>query len=269
MNWLSKANKTTWMILAIGALCFSPRANAQTSTTTPAAQEGATEVGWHANFTPYIWFSGVHGTAGALGHDAAVSATFGDIFNYLNIGVMGAFEVRHGRVLMPVDFLWMSLSDNHALQLDDPEAESIHANMKEFIVTPTIGYRIADGQKVKVDALFGARIWHLNTTLNLQPKELNMRFAQATTWADAVAGGRFTFVLSRKVSVIVLGDAGGGSSRSDYQIAGLLGYKISRKWNLLAGYRYLSVDYRPNGAKQFVYDVDMPGAVLGATYTIK
>jgi hypothetical protein len=33
--------------------------------------------------------------------------------------------------------------------------------------------------------------------------------------------------------------------------------------------RYLSVNYRPNGAKQFIYEVDMPGMVVGATFSIK
>ncbi|MGB9433895.1 MAG: hypothetical protein WBQ89_16750, partial [Candidatus Acidiferrum sp.] len=55
---------------------------------------------------------------------------------YLNIGAMGTVEVRHDRVLMPVDFLWMRLSDNKALPLNDPEAESIKATLSEFFVTP-------------------------------------------------------------------------------------------------------------------------------------
>jgi len=270
MNGLNKAGKLILIVLVMG-MFFVSQANGQTgtSTTTPAAKEGATEEGWHASIAPYVWFSGVHGTVGALGHEAGVDATFGDLFNYLNIGVMGTVEVRYSRVIMPVDFLWMSLSDNKALPINDAEAESIHSNMKEFIVTPKIGYRIADGRRVKIDALFGARIWHLNTSLNLQPRELNLGFAQATTWADAVAGGRFTFMLTPKVAVIVAGDAGGISSRSDWQLVGLLGYKLSRGWSLLAGYRYLSVDYRPGTNKQFVYDVNMPGAVLGAEYTFK
>jgi len=84
-----------------------------------------------------------------------------------------------------------------------------------------------------------------------------------------VAGGRVTTILSRKAFATVLGDAGGGSARSDYQIGGFLGYQISRRWVLLGGYRYLSVDYRPNGKAQFVYDVDMPGLVIGATFNAK
>jgi hypothetical protein len=44
---------------------------------------------------------------------------------------------------------------------------------------------------------------------------------------------------------------------------------ISRRWVLVARYRYLSVDYGPGGTKLFVYDVNMPGQAIGATYNIK
>jgi hypothetical protein len=88
-------------------------------------------------------------------------------------------------------------------------------------------------------------------------------------WVDAVAGGRIQVALSPKAFVAIGGDAGGGSARHDYQAAGFLGYKISRRWVLLGGYRYLSVNYRPTGNVQFVYDVDMPGLIFGATFNIK
>jgi hypothetical protein len=38
---------------------------------------------------------------------------------------------------------------------------------------------------------------------------------------------------------------------------------------LLGGYRYLSVNYTPTANVQFVYDVDMPGLMFGATFNIK
>jgi opacity protein-like surface antigen len=263
-------------LAALAALLYVPRASAQVladvSTTAPQpkdqdkVQDAATDDGWHFSVTPYIWFAGVHGTSGALGHEASVHADFSDIFSYLNIGAMGVFEARYKRVIMPVDFMWMKLSDNHSLPVNEI-AESINAKMTETMIAPKIGYRIADGKKVKVDALFGFRYWHLSTDLSLQPTVEGGSFSQSGSWTDAVAGGRFIIALSPKAFVLFGGDAGGATARSDYQVAGGLGYKLSRKWNLLAGFRYLHVNYRPNS--QFIYDVNMPGLVLGATYTIK
>jgi hypothetical protein len=280
MGFSYKTTRAGLVIFALAALFYSPRASAQVladmSTSAPQPKEkdqdkdkeASTNDGWHIAITPYIWFAGVHGTVGALGRDASVHASFGDIFDYLNIGAMGVLEPRYKRVLMPVDFMWMKLSDNHSLPVN-VVATSIKAQMTETMLTPKIGYRIADGKRVKVDALFGFRYWHLSTDLTLQPVQIRGGFSQSESWADAVAGGRIEAALSPKAFVLVAGDAGGADSRLDYQIEGALGYKISRKFALLVGYRYLHVNYRPNGNAQFVYDVYMPGLVLGATFDIK
>lgn len=274
MNCFYKARRTGLWVLILGALFSLPRASAQTQTTTstnmnsPEPNGTSTDDGWHVGITPYLWFAGVNGTSGVLGHDAAVHASFGDIFNYLNIGAMGVVETRYNRVIMPLDFMWMKLSDNKSLPLNDAGVESIKAKMTETMLTPKIGYRVVDGKKVKVDALFGIRYWHLATTLTLQP-QIDNGFSQSTNWVDAVAGGKIEFALGPKASATVFGDAGGGTARSDYQVGGALGYKISRRWVLLVGYRYLSVNYRPNGNALFVYDVDMPGLAIGATFNVK
>ncbi len=90
-----------------------------------------------------------------------------DIFSNLNIGAMGVFEARYNRIIMPVDFLWMKLSDDKALPLNDVGFQSVKAKMTETMLAPKIGYRVADGKHVKVDALFGIRYWHLSTDLAL------------------------------------------------------------------------------------------------------
>jgi hypothetical protein len=267
-----KAAEITLLTLALSIWFVASNANAQTQTSKPTAPQAkdlsSDDQGWHADITPYIWFAGVHGTAGALGHDTSVHASFSDIFKYFNIGLMGAGELRYNRVVMPIDFMWMKLSDDKGLPIED-ESLSIKAKMTETMVTPKIGYRVVSTDKVKVAALFGIRYWHLSNDLSLQPTQPEGSFSDSANWVDAVAGANITMWVTPKVVVTVLGDAGGGSSRNDYQVAGALGYKISRRWVLQAGYRYLSVNYRPNGHAQFVYDVNMPGMVIGATYNIK
>jgi hypothetical protein len=272
MNWCYKAAKTVLCALALGSLFFPPRTHAQAppagDVASPEPKVTNADDGLHVDITPYLWFAGVHGTSGVLGHDAAVHASFGDIFNYVNIGAMGVVEVRYNRVIVPLDFLWMKLSDNKALPVNDV-AQSIKAKMTETLLTPKIGYRLADGKRVKVDALFGIRYWHLSTDLTLQPVQVAGGFSRSADWVDAVAGGRITTALSPKAFVAVVGDAGGGSARLDYQVGGFVGYRVSRKCVVEAGYRYLSVDYRPNGKALFVYDVNMPGVVIGATSNVK
>jgi hypothetical protein len=57
----------------------------------------------------------------------------------------------------------------------------------------------------------------------------------------------------------------GTGSQIDYQIFGLLGYKIKPKWTLQAGYRYLDVNYR----SKTVYDAATSGIVLGVSISLK
>src|SRR5260370_4438077 len=108
---------------------------------------------------------------------------------------MGIVEARYNRVLMPLDFMWMKLSDDKSLPVNDAGVQSIKAKMTETMVTPKIGYRVVDGKKVKVDAVFGIRYWHLNTNFTLQPQVAN-GFSQSSNWVDAVAGVRITVALS-------------------------------------------------------------------------
>ena len=162
----------------------------------------------------------------------------------------------------------MKLLDDKGLPLNELGLQSIKVKMTETMLTPKIGYRIADSKRVKVDVLFGIRYWHVSTDFTLGPQS-PMAFSRSVNWVDAVAGGRIQLALSPKAFVAIRGDAGGGGARHDYQAAGFLGYKINRRWVLLGGYRYLGVNYKPTGNVQFVYDVDMPGLMFGATFDIK
>lgn len=279
MKLFYRAAKVTLLILALNAWFLTPSATAQTQTSTqtpttsPQPKEITSDEGWHVGFTPYIWFAGMHGTVGILNREASVHASFADIFNYLNIGLMAAVEPRYNRIVMPVDFMWMKLSDERGLPFMPADsgtgATSIKAQLTQTILTPKIGYRFIDTKKAKVDALFGVRYWHLSTTFTLRPTQIANGLSQSASWVDGIGGGKIELGLTPKLSATILGDAGGGSARSDYEFAGLLGYQVSRKCVLLAGYRYLDVNYRPMGKFLFVNDVAMPGLVLGLTINVK
>ena len=221
--------------------------------------------GWHVAISPYIWFAGLHGTVGAQGHEASVHASFADIFSYLNIGLMFAVEPRYNRIVMPFDFMWMKLSDDKAFPFD---AGAISAKVKvnQDILAQKIGYRVIDAEKFKVDALAGIRYWHAGTTLTVESPSNSAGFDSSADWVDAVGGARIQAVLSPKFVLSFGGDAGGGAANSDYQVAGFIGWKLKRV-TLQAGYRYLSVNYRPDGGS--VYDITMSGVLLGVTIPLK
>jgi hypothetical protein len=252
--------------LSFGIFVSTLRAQNASNSATKPDTPAPSDAGWHVDVIPYIWFSGINGTAGVLGHEASVHASFSDVANYLNLGAMVTVETRYNRFLMPVDFMWIKLSDDKALPFDEG-ATSVKAEFKQTVFTPGIGYRIVDADRIKVDWRMGIRYWHVNSSLNFQPSTLGKNFSDSAGWVDGISGGKIDLLVTRKVIITFGGDAGGGSARSDYEVFGLLGFRVARKWVLDAGYRYMSVNYRPQST--FVYDMAMSGLVLGATWNAK
>jgi len=238
---------------------------------TPAApaspQVGEPTSDWHFAVSPYLWLPGVHGTVGAFGHAVGVHATPGDLLSNFRFGLMGLFDTRYKRIVLPVDMMWIRLADSRGLPLTD---EEVSANLKgsEFILTPKIGYRVIDTEMIKVDGLVGFRYWHFGQSVKFNPSETGLNFSASQNWVDPIVGGRILANLSPKVSVSIGGDVGGWGTGSqlDYQFAGLLGYRIKPAVVLQAGYRYLSVDYRSGGT---IINLITSGAILGATITLK
>jgi hypothetical protein len=221
--------------------------------------------GWHVSISPYLWLPGLHGTIGALGHDASVHASFSDIFSHFSFGLMGVLEPRYNRIVMPFDFMWIKLSNDKALPFD-VLATSVKVKVNLDMLTQKIGYRVIDDEKVKVDALAGFRYWHTGNTLNEQSSLGDSRFFASADWFDAVGGARIQAMLSPKLVLTITGDAGGGGANADYQVAGLIGWKL-KKVVLQAGWRYLTVHYRPSGGT--IFDATISGLVLGVTIPLK
>lgn len=234
---------------------------------TPAPPVGEPTSDWHFAVSPYLWLPWIHGTIGARGHEASVHVSPGDLLSHFRFGLMGVVDTRYKRIVMPVDFVWLRLGANNALPLTD---EAVNANVKgqAFILTPKIGYRLVDSEIVKIDALTGFRYWHFGESLRLSTSENSVKFSSSQNWVDPVVGGRILANLSPKVTVSIGGDVGGWNTGSliDYQIGGLLGYRVKPSVVLQAGYRYLATDCRSGGT---TINLVIAGPLFGATITLK
>jgi hypothetical protein len=223
---------------------------------------------WHIDLTPYLWFPGVHGTAGALDHNASVHASTGDLLSHFRFGVMGAADVRYNRFLLNGDLMWTRLRDDHALPITDPIAFSADVKAGEVIWTSKAGYRVLDHEKFKADANLGLRYWHLGQKLSLNPSPLGNSITGSQNWVDILIGGRVEAPVSKSTAIEVGGDVGGWGAMAqlDYQFGVLLTHKISSRWKLSGGYRYMLIDYRKGSG---IFNVVTSGVILGATYTLK
>jgi len=210
----------------------------------------------------------VHGTIGALGRDVSVHATPGDLLSNFRFGLMGVVEPSYKRIVLPLDLVWVRLEDDKALPFPNLMVNKAKLKGSEFILTPKVGYRLVDSRFVKIDALTGFRYWHFSENLKFVPSNLNLSFSNSQNWVDPLVGGRILANLSPKISVSIGGDVGGWNTGSvlDYQIAGVLGYRIKPAVVLQAGYRYLAVDYRNGGT---TINTVTSGVLFGATITLK
>jgi hypothetical protein len=253
------------------AIAQQPTSSASTSPPPSSAPEadtsGAMDDKWHIGFAPYLWFPGMHGTSGIRGFDTSVRASAGDLLSHFNIGLMGTTEVRKNHFVSATDLMWVRLSDDKALPVNEVGINSISFRAGQFLLTPMGGYRVVDKEKLKVDGLAGLRYWHLGQKIEFSPTILN-GVSASQNWVDALGGARFLLLLTPKVSASVIGDAGGGGANSDYEIAGLLGLKVKKNIDLKAGWRYLVVDYR-NSSNQYLYNVASSGFILGALFNFK
>ena len=234
----------------------------------PQASTTGTDDAWHFSVSPYLWFPGVHGTAsGPNGRGLGFRASPSDLLSNFRFGLMGAVEARHKRLVSSIDMMWIRLEDDKARAF--PGLGAISANIKatEFLLTPKIGLRVINEEKIKVDALTGFRFWHFGESLNFNPSSLN--FSGSQNFVDPLVGGRIEMALSPKIAATILGDVGGWGTGSqlEYQWAGLLGYRIKPALTLQAGYRYLNVDYRTS--RGIVFNATTAGVVFGATLNLK
>ena len=222
--------------------------------------------------SPYLWFAGTHGTLGAFNRDVGFSASPGDLLSNLRFGVMGAVDVRRSRLLLPIDMIVMRLEDTSATPFPGIGPTSANLKATAFLLTPKVGVRLLDGKMIKVDALAGIRYWHFGESLVFSPSNyLDLNFSKSQDFVDPLVGGRITALLAPKVVFTMGGDVGGWDtgSHQEYQVAGLLGYKVKPKWTLQAGYRYLYLDYRKSGPANPVVNLAISGVMFGATLNLK
>jgi hypothetical protein len=209
---------------------------------------------------------------GALGRDASVHASPGDVLSHFRFGLAGTFDIRRERFVAPIDLMWLRLEDDKAIPYPPAlSATSVNAKAGVLLFTPKVGVRVIDTKMFKADALAGIRLWHFSEKLEFSPSQLGLNISPSQNWVDPVVGGRIEANLSPQVTTTIAGDVGGWGTGSqlEYQALGLLGFKIKPTVTLQAGYRYLYVDHVKGGAVGAFQRVALDGAIIGVTFKLK
>lgn len=256
---------------------------------------------WTYIAMPYAWLPAINGSTTIRGRTADIDASFGDLLDRKIpeqlFGLMGAFEARHGRVLVMTDLVYMKLGADaggvRARSVHPPVggtlAASMSAQFEMVIAEAALGYELvrwrgAGASETAIDVYGGGRFWwqkaevELGLTAGLNIGDLKLARGRAiadsgdVTWVDPLVGLRLRHRFTPQLDMVLRGDVGGFGvgSRFSWQAMGSVNWEFARtesvSWSAMAGYRALYVDYeKGTGRTRYEYDMLTHGPILGVT----
>jgi hypothetical protein len=219
---------------------------------------------WEFLIEPYLMFPNMKGTVG-IGTlpDGEVDAGINDIFSRLQSGFMLYAEAQNGTWAVSSDFLYMKLKQDaepsraiHSGSVSVSESAWELAGLRKFL--PWLEGGIA-GRLVSINVDMEVIRNEVGGFTTAQSKSMTQ------TWFDPVLVVRMKLPDAGRWLLQLRGDVGGFGVGSDltWQIQAYGGYRFSDLFQVTAGYRALSIDYK-KGTEQdrFLYNVTTFGPVL-------
>jgi opacity protein-like surface antigen len=232
------------------------------------AQDGTASADkWQFEITPYLFASGLNGTAGVQGVEGNINMGFNDIWNHLDKAFMGLFEARKGPWAFLLDGIYTKLEDEQTKSVTGPVGvvtanTDFNATVTMTIYQPTFGYRLVD-ERTKWDVLLGSRYTQLDSSLNAGISIPSVPFSGgrsasgSVTWWDTVVGARVIAPIADRWSFVGYADVG---TNSTYQVLAGVNWQFAEQFSGKFGYRFLHQDYESGGTK---WDMDLQGAYMG------
>lgn len=247
---------------------------------TPALAESRN---WALQISPYMWAAGLKGNISPFrqGPSIGVEKSFSDVLDNLNFGGFVNVWGRHDRFVFSGDIMYVDTTDSHGagplptFQLPGgivvPAGTSVDAKVdtKQFTATLQGGYRVVDTPGFTLDALAGARFWHISNdvtlTVGLGGGSVTRSYGENFGWVDPVIGARAFLPVTEKLSLQAQADIGGfgAGSKLTWSVLATANYVINEHFSASLGYKVLDVDYDHDG---HVFDTRLSGPVLGMTY---
>lgn len=238
---------------------------------------------WALQISPYMWAAGLNGDISPFrrGPTIGVEKSFSDVLDNLNFGGFVNVWGRYGRFVFSGDIMYVGTTDSHGVGplppfrlpggIVLPAGTRVDATVdtKQFTATLQGGYRVVDRPGFTLDALAGARFWHISNdvmlTLGLGGSSITRSYGESFGWVDPVVGARAFFPVTEKLSLQAQVDIGGfdAGSKLTWSALATVNYTFSDRVSASAGYKVLDVHYDCGG---HVYDARLSGPVLGMTY---
>lgn len=217
--------------------------------------------GWTFAVTPYVWMSSMSGDVKYGSLQANFDSSFSEILDHLDFAAMGTVEARYDRFSVFSDLLYMKLSADAKVDRLGLEAD-FGTEILQW--TPAVAYSIVKTERGNFDVMAGARIWSIETSLDVTDKQTPRALDRqhSATWVDAVVGVKGQYSVTDSVFLSGWAMAGGGSSDFNWDLLGAVGYKFNDRFSMTAGYRAQGIDFEKGS---FVFDQVLQGPIVGGT----
>jgi hypothetical protein len=251
--------KTTKLVLAVVSgvlpLCVSPAMGGDADALTPLVHTPAADDDWEFDFQvngwgPWVQITSAGGSEIDLGLDDIVK------------NLRGIFEagvgVRRGKWSLSADMIYADL------KFDDFSGDLDKVNLKEWLVTPKIGYRAFEGDWGFVDLQVGLRYTWIDVTIE-GAGPLGRGFDEDVRGDiyDGLAGVSGEYNLSDRWFLPFMIEAGAGDSDFVFGAFGGVGYRYKYA-DVLLVFKYLSYDFADGAPMQ---DEEAYGPMLSAKFT--
>ncbi|MDB4303708.1 hypothetical protein N9934_02840 [Desulfosarcina sp.] len=242
------------------------------------AQDGtASKNKWQFEITPYFLAAAMKGEVGTGTVDTDIDMSFEDIWDNLDVGLMGIFEARKGRWIFAIDAVYFRLNKEETKSWTGPQGlvtidGAVEATLTQQLYQGSVGYRVVD-KNTKFDLIGGLRYTIVENDLDLVLYPSGESFPGDTrnlnekeSWTDPVFGVRVLAPFSKKWSFFGYGDIGGFGIGSDitYQALAGIRWQFSKVVSAKLAYRYLYQDFEED---DFKWDMSYQGPVIGIGFS--
>lgn len=204
--------------------------------------------GWHFTVAPYLWATGMEGTISFEGTpDLPVDIPFSTIWDNLDFAFSLHFEGRKDRWGFALDGMYFKLGAGQDFQVPIGPGDGVTGRVDlelQMGVYEGFGfYRLAVSDRSTnpgfVDGIVGLRYIDVQQEVTAARLDLPRR---ELGWVDGIVGVRGYAPLGDRFGMLARGDLGFGGSTT-WNFRGDLHWRMSDRWRLIVGYRYMDVDY--------------------------
>ena len=194
----------------------------------------------------------------------------------LNFVIEGGFELTNDQWSFLVWGVYLNVGTDVSTTLAGGATFDTSLDFKMTIVDMVVAYRVgdwplesSDTASLNLDLLAGLIVWDTDLEIRERgPLGFDPGISEQDAWVDFIIGGRIGFNISDKFSASLRGEVGGfgigSSSDLTWNITLVGEYKLSSKVGVIAGYRYLDVDWEQgSGSSRIGYDWAIHGPILG------